>query len=53
MDETELRRRIEIADKQIKDAKELRLDPLVIKQAKQNKAYFEAELMKLTHWYYK
>ena len=59
MDADELKRRIALADQQLKDAKELGLSALHIKSIKDNRAAFVKELAELEpdevkkHWYFK
>jgi hypothetical protein len=59
MDADELKKRIAIADQQLKDAKELRLSALFIKQVKDTRAAFVKQLAELEpdevkkHWYFR
>lgn len=57
MEADELKRRIALADQQLKDARELGLDALHIKQIKEYRAAFQKELDNLEsekkkHWYF-
>jgi len=59
VDAEELKKRIAISDQQLKDAKELRLSALFIKQIKITRAAFVKELAALEpeetakHWYFR